>query len=499
MELMFEKKSYDCLRLLSCQTQHGEQTQEVRLPESMPDIGKVLCGWGQALLRGKEWRGNHVSASGGVMAWILYLPEDGSEPRSIETWIPFQMKWEIPDSQRDGTFRVSCHVQAVDGRSLSARKLMVRVGICATAEIMEPSQIELYEPSEVPQDIQLLRRDYPLCLPREAGEKMFALEEDLTIPSSCPDADKLIRFALQPELIDCKVMADKIVFRGCGILHVLFRGTDGQLYSFDQDVPFSQYAQLEREFSPDAQAKLMCAVTALELDLTENGTLRLKAGLTGQYVIYEKSVFKMIQDAYSVSRVIRPVLGRLDIPLILDELQENQRAQWTLEGEIGRCADLAFSMDSPGQRYLTDGIVIEQAGNFQVLNYNEAGGLQVSSGKTENQWNLAMDPQGRLFAHVVPNGKPQIAVSAASAMLSADFMTQVLCIGENGMEMVQGLEIGENIPENERKPSLILRRADGKDLWELAKESLTTMDAIKQANGLEGEPEPGRLLLIPCI
>ena len=34
-------------------------------------------------------------------------------------------------------------------------------------------------------------------------------------------------------------------------------------------------------------------------------------------------------------------------------------------------------------------------------------------------------------------------------------------------------------------------------LWELAKTTGSTMDAIRRANNLENEPSPGQMLLIP--
>ena len=48
-----------------------EQTQEFKLPESMPDIGRVIAAWGQAVLRGKEWRDDHIGLTGGVMVWVF--------------------------------------------------------------------------------------------------------------------------------------------------------------------------------------------------------------------------------------------------------------------------------------------------------------------------------------------------------------------------------------------------------------------------------------------
>ena len=67
MELQFEKTLCNCLRMCQPQVQSQEQTQEVRIPEGMPDIGTVLACWGQIVLRGKEWRSDAAGISGGVM------------------------------------------------------------------------------------------------------------------------------------------------------------------------------------------------------------------------------------------------------------------------------------------------------------------------------------------------------------------------------------------------------------------------------------------------
>ena len=83
MELQFQNKSLDCLRSILCSVKSQEQTQEMKLPEAMPDVAKVLGAWGQCVLRSKEWHNGRMSISGGVMAWVLYAPEDGSSP---ECW-----------------------------------------------------------------------------------------------------------------------------------------------------------------------------------------------------------------------------------------------------------------------------------------------------------------------------------------------------------------------------------------------------------------------------
>ena len=74
MEFEFQKSACPCLETVLREVQNVEQTQEIKLSDGMPDIGRVLAAWGQTILRGKEWRSDSVSFSGGMMVWILYAP-----------------------------------------------------------------------------------------------------------------------------------------------------------------------------------------------------------------------------------------------------------------------------------------------------------------------------------------------------------------------------------------------------------------------------------------
>ena len=69
MELQFEKQEMEYLRQALGAVKDQELTQEIRLTDAMPDVGRVLAGWGQPVLRSKEWQGSQIGASGGVMVW----------------------------------------------------------------------------------------------------------------------------------------------------------------------------------------------------------------------------------------------------------------------------------------------------------------------------------------------------------------------------------------------------------------------------------------------
>lgn len=497
MQLQFHKSDISCLQSVVDQVQNQEQTQELRLPEDMPDIGSVLAAWGQCVIRSKEWRSGAMAVSGGVMVWILYEPEGGGDPCALETWIPFQMKWNLSDAENEGVMQIACMPRFVDVRSVSARKLMIRVGVSAHAEAFCNTKMEVYTPIEIPEDIQLLKNTYPLCLPTEAGEKPFALEDDLTLPSSCPKIEKLIYYSLRQEVIDKKVMAGKAVFRGACVLHILYRSEDGKLHSWDFDVPFSQFTELDRDYEPDAQLKITPALTGLELELGEDGVLHLKAGITGQYVIYDRIMSEIVEDAYSPTRSVLLEKINQQLPMLLEMQADTMRAEASVEMDADAVVDVAFYPQLQQLMTQEDSVAANLSAEFQGLCYDDLGDLRGFRGRWEGSSSMPADTDTRACMQVFVSGNPQAVASAGNIDMRGDIALDMQTYGRRGLDMVTGLEIGQEEPRNENRPSLIVRRAGTDTLWQIAKANGTTEDAIRQANRLQDQPEPNQMLLIP--
>ena len=106
MGLQFQSNVCRCLKTAAREVRNAELTQEVRLRDGMPDIGRVLAAWGQVMLRSKQWLGDEISLSGGVKMWVLYAPEDNTDPMVTEGWIPFQIKWDVRGDGREGPVRM---------------------------------------------------------------------------------------------------------------------------------------------------------------------------------------------------------------------------------------------------------------------------------------------------------------------------------------------------------------------------------------------------------
>lgn len=499
MELQFHTNKIPCLRQIKSESQTQEQTQELRLSDGMPDIGRVLCAWGQVMVRGKEWRGDDIGVNCGVMAWVLYAPEDGSQAQCVECWIPMSMKWDIPDTGMDGSILCQGLLRSVDARTLSSRKLMVRATVGMTAQAYVPYETVTYTPEQVPEDIQLYENIYPVCLAREAGEKAFMIDEELTLPSSAPIMEKPVRWSMQPEITDQKVLGDKAVFRGNGLLHILYRTPEGAMASWDFEIPFSQYTELQQEYGHQAQVQIMPMMTSMELEMSEQGRLRLKAGLSGQYVVYDTQDISVVEDVYSPDRTVTVHMDNVEMPSVLELQSQRVRAEQTAPFGSSRVADVAFYPGTPRKLRKPEEIDLELPGIFQTLYYDTEGVLQSSSAHWQGDMSMALDENTGLDVWCSPSGKPQASSGEDSTVLRGELLLDTVAMAMSAMPMVTGFGAGEAAPKDPARPSLILRRAGQEGMWEIAKKCGSTVEAIRKANNLEGNPDPDRMLLIPVL
>lgn len=495
MELEFDKRGLAYLKPLLQEVQTQEQTQELRLSDGMPDLGRILGTWGQVILRSKEWRGDRVSISGGVMAYVLYAPEDGTALRTLESWIPFQMKWDLPDGQREGELLVQCLMRFLDARSVSARKVMLRCGISALGQAFQQETAMVSVAGQLPEDIQLLKNRYPMRIPKSAGEKTFQIEEELTLPGSAPDPKQAVSYTLEPRLSECRVLSGKLVFRGSGVLHMVYISEEERLESQELEVPFSQLAELEGEFSPDAQGDIRMAVTGLEVDMDPESKLHIKAGLLAQYVVDDREMVEIVEDAYSPERSVEPLWEEMEVPQILDRQRVNIPIRETIRQNAKETADVTWLPDFPTLRR-GEGVQLELPGQFQVLWYDENNALQSSTARRSENWDMPAGEDTRVNATVLPGVSPT-AISGSGIELKSESVLDVTSTSRRGIPMVTGLNVGEELQREVNQPSLILRRAGNAGLWEIAKSTGSTVSAIRQANALEADPAPEQILLIP--
>ena len=468
-----------------------EQTQELRLTEGQPDVEKVLGVWGQPVLRSKEWRGDTVGFSGGMLLFVLYRPEDGSQPRMLEGWAAIQGRWDLPQTAPEGKMLLNLFPSAMDARTVSPRKILVRCGLGVCLQALAPAEGTQWIPQGLPEDVHILEKAEPVRLFQSAGEKTFQMEEAF----SDSGESKVLCYTARVTVSDQKVVGNKLAFRGAAEIQALLAGKEGAAESRTFQFPFSQFAELEGTFGSDAEAEVIPAVTSAELEESADGAWRLKLGLTAQYAVSDLTELRRVEDAYSNLRPVKLTVEELALAPIADSRWETVSGAGRLPDQVPGALQMTAWAEPPRVERQEQGTGLRAHGTAQLL-WEEEAGLTSTTCRWEGEKTLPTGEDCRAYVTACAVGQPQ-PEPASRDSLSVELRCRVLTLDKGGICQASSIELGDLREPDPDRPSLILCRAEKKDLWTIAKEAGSTVEAIQKANGLEGEPTPGQMLLIP--
>lgn len=473
-----------------------EQTQEIRIPDGMPDVDRVLGVWGQPVLRSKEWHRDTASFSGGIMLWVLYRPEGEGIPQTMDAWIPFQGKWDLPEDIPEGTLSVCLGVRFLDARVISPRKMMTRAGLSVCVQAFSDAEREVTAPENLPEDVHLLQKSYPLRLYAQAGEKAFSLEDTLSSAGEDLSTWRIAAAGVRPYLNDQKVVGNKLAFRGGAELTILLLPEDGIPESRSFQFPFSQLAELEDSFGNNADSEIQLCVTNLELEEDAEGQKKFRLSLTAQYTVSDITVVETVEDAYSNLRSVKLTTESLELMPILDKRWESIPARATLPEDITNSLAASIWSDVPAFEESGEEGTLCVQGTGQILFQGEAN-LEGKTLRFEGSRPFRAGAETRKAVTAFLVGPALLEPGAGGMELTGEMKCLVTVFAAQGIPLVTELELGELREPDPDRPALVLCRPGEKTLWALAKENGSTVEAIRRANNLEGDAAPNQVLLIP--
>lgn len=500
MELVFQEQKQEFLCRILCETVVQEQTADVVIPDSIPDADRVVDAYGTLLLRSEECGADSAQITGSVQVGAM-VAEEGGTPYCVQTEIPFSVRRDFPQQEQDCYLQCRCTLKAVDARLLNSRKVLIRAGISCTVWVYSPRIRTQYDISEPAQTLQLLRRKVPMKLPMGLAERSFAVNEELELPEGKNPIGRMFKCLYRPKITEQRMVGSKAVFKGELFVHALYEDSEQKLCTWQWTVPFSQYADMERELDEgDLQTFLTLTSAQTEPDSQfESRRLLLSAGLLAQCMTVGIQEVSLIEDAYCTDAELTPQWEETEMNGLLDRQTFRETADIEAETEAENIVDAWLYPDEPEK--LRNGMQMELSVpmNCNLLYYDSKGELQ---GKT-------LRPTAKLTTELAENAECEIAALTEGELYCSANRRQMTLrvplditvdsIAQQKFKAVCGGQIEPYEKKTGRQPSVILRRTDGEDsVWEIAKQFHTPVDEILSANALAEQTVPGNtLLLIP--
>ncbi len=500
MELSFQTSPIRFLRCAVQEVRGQEETAEMIVPDSFPDIAAIADCCAVPILRGKDCRNGSMNVAGGVKGAILYTPDDETHTRRLDVYIPFSVKFEHPAITEHAQVLCSLRVCDVDARMINSRKAMLRVELACEITAYEQAEDQIYAMERACPQIPTKTAVYQVRLPLELAEKSFAVSETIDLSNGHPPVSQIYKLGCCPELTDQKVVGNKAVFKG--ILHCkfLYISENQELYFYQQQLPFSQYCDLQEDYDQE-EVCVFPVITGcdLELDGNENNQrILLTVNLLAQSVIFGVKALTMIEDAYCTKGEFTPQWKRYAMENCLDRQVSVQTVRHHMPGKLREVLDSDIYWNYPICTRKNEQMEVSVPVKMRVLGYDDSGTLTVLRGTGAAVQNFALAPDSICRTVTAPMGEVHTTMTSDGVEMRCELSLNTDCYGGKNLQTLCGGSVQEDAAAHSR-PSVILRTVP-KDttLWDLAKTYGSTDSAIRAANRLDAEQlAADTLLLIP--
>lgn len=497
MELSMQTTPLTFLRCVYHSIQTQEETAEPIVPDSEPDIDAVADCTANLILREKDLRQGSAIISGKVMGTILYLPEDGTHPRNLRCELPFSIRLEDPALTENTVLAADLRVKSLDARVVNSRKAMLRVNISVGVRGYEAVEEALAMPQADCPGLEVRAATTEVLLPLEMGERAYAIRDTLMLPGGYPAVAQVYRCRCTPLIQEQKLVGRKAVFKGTLQCRVLYLGEDQALHRFAQEVPFSQYLELEKEYDQE-QVEILPLLTALSLEQEGEGDgLFLTASLLAQCLVRGTCTVQTIVDAYTTQGIFEPEWKTIPLAGCLDRQSGMQTLRQVIAEPMGEIVDAEAYPDFPAQRREGEQVTVVAPVLCRVLGYDNNGVLHAYSCRAEGQQSFALSGDAVCLPRAELVQEPEATATAGGTEVRCQVKLDTAFYAGQDLRCLAGGTVEEE-PRRER-PSVILRSVlAGAELWELAKGCRASVDAIRAANHMEGDVVPqDALVLIP--
>ena len=477
--------------------------EDYNVPDQKEDVQRIIQG--NAELKPEDIRPveNYVKITGKVYFKVLYMTASGDpRPAVLEGKIPFE---EMVYAEGDGneTFFLRNVRTEFTATVVNTRKLSLR--IMSEMEVGREWIRDEELTEDVESDVPIYRKTQNMNLLRLAVTRKdtYRIKEELTLPGTKESIGQLLLTDISVRKLDIRMGQDEILLRGDLLVFCMYLSTEEKPDWIEQSVPFegrilcdgvseNMYYHIQHSLED----------TLADIRLDEDGEMRvlgIEATLSLRMNIFGEEETEILRDLYSLDQqcvfetkdtVLEELLmqnqskckisERLSLPELKDDVLQIIHSQGSIQVE--------------SEQYTEEGIRVEGILHlsFLYLRGNDIEPYGNWQGMVPFSWLIEYPAMPDKVSSSLSSHVEQLAVTLAGseavevkAVLSFDIflvkLTPVEVIISVRMEPLDMERLSE-------QPGIVGHIVqNGEDLWSLAKKYMTTVEGIKEINGLNDE------------
>lgn len=517
MSLELLKEAFKVNNLLGEDTFQTVIDNDIIVPDTKPDIARVLLLDGDVFITGCDTGTDRVVVSGCIACKILYISDDETKSiKGIVSNIPFSETSDISGVRSGMKCRGKALIEHMDYTLLNGRKINVKTILSKNVRVYDEIEREVSSDLIGVEDIQVLRDSVVLNTYLGSNKVNFIIKEDLELPSSKPTISEIVRNDIKISNKDFKVTDGKIFVNSDIGISTLYVADDEErtLQFMENELVFNQFVELE-DVDENTIIDIDYELVDYKIDAVEDadGELRLIRAEIALNIyangLCQKTI-EVLSDAYSPKSKISLERQQINISELFSENKSQMVIRDTIalnecNPEVSEIFNVLCKYNVSESRIEDNKVVVEGSVENNILYLANNEDQPVFCFKKEIPFKHEVEIKG-IRNDMVYDVSLEVEHCNYS-MITSDNVEIRNVIGVNTNVQTKKIipiinKANENIFDDKKQislPSIIVYIIQpGDSLWKIAKKYDTTVDELMKINSLTEKDilMPGQQILI---
>lgn len=501
MLVNLKSAAMDCYHKTYSQTVCKEETQDCVVPDTLPDIVSILYTSGPVLIRSKDISEGRVRLEANVPAKVAFVSEEAGKIYGMDVNVPLFISVEDSAIGEHCLCNVCLTLSALETRILNPRKISVRAEVNFEINCYEKRVMELpcgVEENACRINVRTKQASFSPLL--SASEKAFILTDEFPVPAEKCDCGAILGQNITLSATEAKTVGNKVIIKGVARSCIFYISDEGAPDAFDFTTDFSQI--IEVDCLPDAPYIKVCLLPSgvyYSVDgAGDKRSVSMELHAVMQTEVYGSGSVSYLADAYSNRFCIDMERKTMELCTVEKEvvLRDSLRAQFLTGTAVKEILTICAVPGKPKLREGELSLPVTVSMSYKC----PKDMLHIDKHCFEFPIAVELNAGESLVINSILFGEAAATVNAEGAELKlpveiAAFLTR--CCEANYISAISYEDC--NAIDLCSKPSLtILRACSEDDLWTIAKENCSTVEAITEANHLsEQSGSWSRMILVP--
>lgn len=507
MDITLKRENYKILKMIKDNSVEECVEADFSLPEYMPEILRIIKSTAQPKINSCKVVGERVTVDGECELRMIYTAEDGgvysfSQSRPFTRHCDNNIFNDVTD--------VNCDVLVsyVNCRATSTKRAEIKAGVVIkiTAFVEEIEEIISSE------GIGCIEEK---CVPIRAMSlgckktRSFSMSD--TLPLSTPCAF-IISTRASAVCTEIKKISNKIMVKGEAIAEICYIPSVDKTCTerIRHCLPINQILEfdgMEEYFTGNVTLNVTAVDVIQKNEQDGNGTaFDIALGVDASLCMWEEKELTVINDAYAVGGSIDLKKQSYIFLTALDEIRDTYvfRSDFQVAGEgVSRVMDATCELTNVTLKKENDIFVISGNLTISALVKDNSGTISNVNKILDIKYERKAD-----FEDVDIFSMPQLTVLSIDCVekggngidVRAEIGINATIFGRVYIDTVTDITESEIQPQRKSNAITVYFPEEAESLWSIARRYNTTVTAIAQENGLEGDTtENLKVIFIPAV